>query len=479
MTDSAPQHTTLPKVRRAETYRLDEHMSNEAYRVVVVGAGPAGIQSAQALAAARIEVDVIDTLPTPYGLVRYGVAPDHQNMKSCMKVLQRVFSEGAAGFIGNVELGRDLSLTDLLEHYHAVVLSMGSPLDRALGVPGENLAGSLGSREVASWYSGHPDLHGWAPPLDAPSAVVVGAGNVALDVTRVLAQPAACLRDTDVPEDVLQSLEASQLRDLHLLIRRGPTQTRFSPAELEELGALRDVDVVVHDDGELELINEAQLERVQAQNLQTLRKWSRNSATLAPRRIHLHFFRRPVRIHGDSRVTAVMVERTALIDGRLANTGHIEAIDAGLVIRAIGYDANPIAGLPFAAETGTLPNDRGRVLVPTGELSRVYVAGWLKRGPNGRIGTNRSDAQETVTALLEDLPGLPHPSRPRTNLRALLHDRGVEFVDYPGWLAIDALERRLGADRGTARVKTGRRSRMLKAAANSGVQDSPKVEGAS
>lgn len=235
-------------------------LSDRTYRAAVVGAGPAGLQTAQALMQAGVEVDVIDSLPTPYGLVRYGVAPDHVNMKACIKVLQRVFTDGAQ-FIGNVSFGRDVSLDELLDHYHAVVLATGSPSDRSLGIPGEDLEGSVGSRLVAGWYCGHPDLFGWTPALDHPSAVVIGAGNVALDVTRVLAQTSAELRSTDVPDQVLQQLADSHLRDVHMLIRRGPTDTRFSPAELAELGSLPDVAVVVHDDGALLRVDEAELDR--------------------------------------------------------------------------------------------------------------------------------------------------------------------------------------------------------------------------
>jgi ferredoxin--NADP+ reductase len=438
----------------------------QQFRVAVIGAGPSGLYAAAALLASGepVSVEVLDRLPAPYGLVRYGVAPDHVKMKSVIRVLQRPFDPAHVEFLGGVRVGEGgIGLDELRTHFHAVVHATGSAVDRDLGVPGEELAGSLGSGAFVSWYCGHPDFTELDPPLDHPGVAVVGAGNVALDVARVLAKTAAEMAATDVPDPVLDALRASAVRDVHVLIRRGPQHVRFTPAELNQIGDLAHADVLVHDDGLLAAGVDEPEERRQKQNLAMLTKWAGNVAGEAPRRVHLRFLRTPVRLLGeDGRVSGVVVERNEITDdGRVRGTGVLETLDVGLVVRAIGYAGEPIPGLPFDAATGTVPHEAGRVVGVPG----AYVTGWIKRGPTGVIGTNKGDANETVKAVLEDLPTLPAPAHPAPEaLRAALAAHGVRPVDWTAWLRLDGEEVRRGGQRGAERVKVAELAEMLDAA---------------
>ncbi len=449
-------------------------MTSVQPRVAVIGAGPSGLYAAAALLAsdAGISVDVIDRLPAPYGLVRYGVAPDHTKMKSVIRVLQRPFDPAEVHFLGNVPIGGDsgLSLAELREHYHAVIHATGSSVDRDLGIPGEDLAGNHGSGAFVSWYCGHPDFTDLDPALDHPGVAVVGAGNVALDVARVLAKSHDEMAATDVPDPVLDALAGSGVRDVHVLIRRGPQHVRFTPAELRQVGELANAQVVVHDDGVLagaDIGRDAVPDRRQRQNLEMLAEWvAAEPDGTKPRRIHLRFLRSPVQLIGAAgRVGGVVVERNEIVADRVVGTGVQETIDAGLVIRAIGYAAEPVEGLPFDAASGTVPNVAGRVDRDGETVPGAYVTGWIKRGPTGVIGTNKSDAAETVAAVLADLRGLPDPARPtREDLLATLAEHDIHPVDWAAWLSLDAEEVRLGALRGGAeRVKVAERSAMLAA----------------
>jgi ferredoxin--NADP+ reductase len=454
-------------------------MASARPRVAVVGAGPSGLYAAAALATAGaagdrvVDVDVLDRLPAPYGLVRYGVAPDHVKMKSVIRVLGRPFGPGEVRFLGGVRVGDGgIPLAVLREYYTAVVHAVGSSVDRRLGVPGEDLPGSIGSGPVVGWYCGHPD-HGTAPPLDTPAVAVVGAGNVALDVARVLARTPDELAHTDVPDAVLDALRASAVRDVHVLARRGPQQVRFTPLELRQLGDLADAEIVVHDDGLLTAgapddVLDGVSDRRERANLAVLAEWARAEppADRAGRRIHLRFLRSPVRILGEDRVTGVVVERNTLTpDGRVRGTGEEETLDVGLVVRAVGYTAEPIPGLPFDPDTGTVPDVAGRVVDATGTpVTGQYVTGWIRRGPTGVIGTNRHDAVETAASLLADLPALPPPAHPEPQaLDALWAAYGVRPVDWAAWLRLDAEEIRLGRGRGAERIKVADLDAMLAA----------------
>jgi ferredoxin--NADP+ reductase len=453
-------------------------MTRARPRVAIVGAGPSGLYAAAALAASdtAVDVDVLDRLPAPYGLVRYGVAPDHVKMKSVIRVLARPFGPGDVRFLGGVAVGRGpdaVPLSVLREHYTAVVHASGSALDRRLGIPGEDLPGSIGSAAMVGWYCGHPD-HGVAPRLDVAGVAVVGAGNVALDVARVLARTADELVGTDVPDAVLEAFRASAVRDVHVLIRRGPQQVKFTPVELRQLGDLADAEVVVHDDGLLATgVPDEVSDRHERANLAVLTSWARATPGSARRRIHLRFFRSPVRILGADRVAGVVVERTVLTpDGRVRGTGEEETLDVGLVVRAVGYAAEPVAGLPFDTASGTVPNLAGRVLGVDGTpLPGEYVTGWIRRGPTGVIGTNKHDAVEVVASLLADLPALPPPAHPDPDdITRVLAEHGVRPVDWTSWLRLDAEEMRLGQARGAERVKVAELAEMLAAVHGAGAE---------
>lgn len=436
-------------------------------RIAVIGAGPSGLYAAAALAGSGepVDVDVLDRLPAPYGLVRYGVAPDHVKMKAVIRVLAKPFDPATVAFLGNVRVGPGgIPLDELGSCYDAVVHATGSSVDRELGIPGEELAGSLGSGAFVSWYCGHPDFGELDPPLDHPGVAVVGAGNVALDVARVLAKTADEMADTDIPGPVLDALRASAVRDIHVVIRRGPQHVKFTPAELRQIGELAAADVVVHDDGVLAAGVPEPEERRQKQNLAMLTEWVHRLPEDRPRCIHLHFLRTPVRVLGTGgRVSGLVVERNTVDGDRVRGTGEEETLDVGLVVRAIGYAAEPVPGLPFDEATGTVPHVEGRVLDGAEPVPGAYVTGWIKRGPTGVIGTNKGDANETVASLLADLPALPRARGGAADLRALLAGHGVEPVDWTAWLRLDAEEIRRGGLRGTARVKVAELAEMLAA----------------
>lgn len=439
-------------------------------RVAVVGSGPSGLYAARSLVASDVDVgvDVFDQLPAPYGLVRYGVAPDHPKMRSVIRVLRESFDgDDDVTFFGNVVFGRDLSWRDLRDHYHATIYATGTQTDRELGVPGEDLVGCRGAKDFVDWYCGHPDTVDRSFDLNVGEVAVVGAGNVALDVARMLAKSSTEVATTDVPDRVLQALRTSTVTDIHVIARRGPAHAKFTPIELREMGVLADADVCVRRD---ELILDADGEaRVAAsrqvrKNVEMLRDWSGRSLTGKPRRVHLRFLRSPVRVLGRGAVAGLVVERNVPTgDGGVEGTGEYETVGAGLVLRAVGYRARPLPGVPFDPVTCTVPHLGGRVLDEAGtRVPGDYVVGWAKRGPSGVIGTNKADAAETVTSLLEDAPRLAQPAHPdRAHLRQVLTDRGVRFTSWPGWLRLDAYEMRLGEAQARERVRVAERETML------------------
>ncbi|NEA56011.1 FAD-dependent oxidoreductase [Streptomyces sp. SID13666] len=431
-------------------------------RVAVVGSGPSGVYVAEALTRQTtvpdVAVDVLDRLPCPYGLVRYGVAPDHEKIKSLQGNLRQVLEDPRVRFLGNVEVGPALGPEQLGELYHAVVYCFGAAADRRLGVPGEDLPGSYSATRFVSWYSAHPDEPPEEFALLARSAVVIGVGNVAVDVARVLARGADELRHTDIPQSALTALDASQVTDVHMVGRRGPSQAKFTTKELRELGGLSGADVIVHAH-ELALdpgyADPSALPAVARRNVEVLREWTTRVPEGRPRRIHLRFFLRPAGLLGDGRVSGVRFERT-LPDGLggVRGTGQSEEIEAQLVLRSVGYQGVPLPGLPFDERHAVVPNDGGRVLRDGVPSPGEYVAGWIKRGPTGVIGTNRPCAKQTVAALLEDVPRLLARSLPRDPLEAL-RSGGGDPVAWPGWLSIEAAEMALGRslDRGTVKIQ--------------------------
>lgn len=446
-------------------------------RVAVVGAGPSGFYTIAALLARKdlaVEVDLFDRLPAPYGLVRYGVAPDHPKIKEVVRVFERLALDPRVRYFGHVEYGRDLALGDLRRAYDQIVFSVGGQSDRRLGVPGEELANSHSSTAFVAWYSAHPDFLDLPVDLAAPGAVVVGVGNVAVDVARVLVRDPEELARTDIADGALAALRASGVRDVYVLARRGPVQAKCSPAELKELAHLAGVDLIVRPD-ELELdaasAEELAADREAQKNLEILRGLAERGATGAPRRIHLRFCVSPVELEGEGgRVSAVRLERNRLVPGRggvrAEGTGAMETLSAGLVVRAVGYRSLPLPELPFDERAAIIPNAAGRVTDPASgaPMPGLYVAGWVKRGPTGLIGSNKPDGAETAAAMLEDLAAVvPAPEPAAATIDRLLAERGVRVVDFPAWQRLDRLEVERGKAGGRPRVKLGRREEVFAA----------------
>ncbi|MFJ9820794.1 FAD-dependent oxidoreductase [Streptomyces sp. NPDC101151] len=441
-------------------------------RVAVVGSGPSGCYTAQNLVQLdpEVRVDVLDRLPCPYGLVRYGVAPDHEKIKSLQGNLRTVLEHDRVRFLGGVRIGGPggLPVERLRTLYHAVVYCVGAATDRRLGIPGEELPGSWSATEFVSWYSAHPDAADAGFVRDVRSAVVIGVGNVAVDVTRMLVRGAGELRPTDMPQAALDTLATSGVTEVDMVGRRGPSQARFTTKELRELGGLPDTEVAV-DPGELALdpayADPSALPAVQRRNVEALRGWAAAPPGQAERRIRLRFFLRPVELLADGgRVGAVRFERTEP-DGRggVRGTGRYEDVAAQLVLRSVGYRGVPLEGLPFDTTSGTVPHREGRVLRDGVTSSGEYVAGWIKRGPTGVIGTNRPCAKETATSLLADAPALVRQEVPRDPLVAL-RAAGIEPVPWTGWLAIERAEAELGARLGRSVVKLADWDALLGAA---------------
>lgn len=426
-------------------------------RVAIVGAGPAGIYAGNLLAnavAARegsgtVEIDLFESLPAPYGLIRYGVAPDHPRIKGIVNSLHEMLDafpdEDAARrtirFIGNVEVGRDISLNELRERYHAVILATGAIRDAALDIPGVDLPGSYGAADFVAWFDGHPDVaRTW--PLEASSVAVIGNGNVALDVARVLAKHAVDLRTTEIPDNVLAGLEASAVTDVHVFGRRGPADIKFTPIELRELGEVNDVDIVVHDE-DFDGVDPASATNNQLKvMLRTLNSWRDRPAGTASRRLHLHFWHAPVEIAGDGKVESIRFERTRTdAEGALVRTGEFRDYDVQAVYRAVGYYGTRVVDAPFDEARGVIPNEGGRV---DGEPG-LYATGWIKRGPVGLIGHTKSDALETITNLVADAEaGLLGAPTSEEDVLDVLDASGTEYTTWDGWLALDAHERALG-----------------------------------
>jgi ferredoxin/flavodoxin---NADP+ reductase len=451
-------------------------------RVAIVGAGPAGAFAAAALLRAHgdTEIDLYERLPTPWGLLRGGVAPDHDEIKRLEDTFDRQTLARGVRFLGGVEVGTDVSHEELMRHYSAVVYATGAQTDKSLGIPGEDLPGSRPATEFVGWYNGHPDYRDLEWDLAAERAVVIGNGNVAADVTRILTRAPAELEHTDIADHALDALRAGGVREVVVLGRRGPAQAAFTSAELRELGRLDGVDLRV-DAAEIELdpVSREWLDRegtfTARKNVELLREFAaRPPRPDATRRIVLRFLRSPVEIVGDGAVEAVRVQRNEIVRGEdgavraRAAGDEVETIACGLVLRSVGYRAVPLPGVPFEERRFVLPNERGRVHTPDGEpLPGVYAVGWIKRGPTGILGTNKRDAEETVGRLVEDLKAgtLPDPERPsRADVDALLAERVGDLVTVEGWRAIDAHERGRGAADGRPRVKLAARDELLDAA---------------
>ncbi|MDO5744486.1 MAG: FAD-dependent oxidoreductase [Micrococcaceae bacterium] len=425
-------------------------------RVAIIGAGPAGVYAADILTKAErefeVSIDLLDSYPAPYGLIRYGVAPDHPRIKGIVKALHKVLDRGDIRFLGNVTYGRDLTLSDIRDMYDAVIFATGAVKDATIDLPGIELEGSFGAADFVSWYDGQPDVpRTW--PLEAKEVAVLGNGNVALDVARVLSKHAEDLLVTEIPDNVFEGLRRSPVTDVHIFGRRGPAQVKFTPLELRELSHSRDVDIVLYpEDFEFD---EASDELIKSNNqvktmVNTLTNWIvEEQDTGATRRLHLHFLHNPVEVMGENgKVVGIKFERQELDgNGGARGTGEFVDYPVQAVYRAVGYLGSELAELEFDAKRGIIPNEGGRVLDAEGtHVPGLYTTGWIKRGPVGLIGHTKGDALETIGNLLEDRLSLPvavHPSEDA--IIELLESRGVEYTTWEGWKRLDEHEISLGS----------------------------------
>jgi ferredoxin--NADP+ reductase len=438
-------------------------------RVAIVGAGPAGFYAADRLLRSDIEgvsVALLDRLPTPWGLVRAGVAPDHPNIKAVTRVYEKTAALDGFHFYGNVEVGRDVSHADLLEHHHAVIYAHGASRDRKLGIDGEDLPGVVGATDFVSWYNGHPDAADLHFDLSGKRAVVIGNGNVALDVARMLVLPREELATTDTADYAIDAIANAGIEEVVVLGRRGPAQAAFTTPELRELGELTQADVIVDpaeaalDPGSAAWLEDAHT--THKKNVEVLGEYAQRTPSGKPKRVVLRFLASPVEIRGDGRgVTEIVVVRNELKAGddgsmRAVATDQQETIPCDIVLRSIGYRGTAVEGVPFADHVSTIAHEGGRVVTEGGTpLPGVYATGWIKRGPTGVIGTNKKCAYETVDHLLADAREgkLPAPAHDEGGFGQLLTERGAIPVDYNGWQRIDEYERARGAEQGRPRVK--------------------------
>jgi ferredoxin--NADP+ reductase len=443
-------------------------------RVAVVGSGPSGFYTTEALIKSEhvVRIDMLERLPAPYGLVRYGVAPDHPKLKQAILVYDKIAQSREFNFLGNVTVGRDIKVDELLRTHHAVVFTCGAETDRRLAIPGEDLPGSYTATEFVGWYNGHPDYWGRSFDLSHEVAVIIGQGNVAADVSRILAKTVDELRHTDIAERALDALAQSRIREIYVIGRRGPAQAKFTPKELREFGDLADCTPVV-DPKDLELNPESEQELADknnagnAKNFEIFKKFAAEQNRDKARRCYFSFLKSPVELLGSARVQKVVLERNQLsgepFSQSARGTGERMEIRCGLLFRSIGYHGVSIAGVPFDERRGVFPNQDGRILDGDTVCPGLYTAGWIKRGPTGIIGTNRADSVATVGSLLEDLAQLDTSSDKSgaDGLYALLAERGVEVIDYANWKKIDAAEVQRGKPKGKPREKFTRSEEML------------------
>ncbi len=454
--------------------------AEQPLRVAIIGSGPSGFYAAEALLKQKdltVEVDMYDRLPTPFGLVRGGVAPDHQKIKSVTKVYDKTAANPAFHFYGNVEFGKHITHDDLVQHYHAIIYATGAQTDKRLDVPGEDLPGSHPATEFVAWYNAHPDYRDHKFDLNVEAAAVIGVGNVAMDVTRILARTQHELNSTDIADYAQAALATSSIKTIYVLGRRGPAQAAFTNPEIKELGEMEGADIVV-------LPQEAELDAYSIEYLQTaddsaaqknvdiLKNYAARAPEGKPKRIVMRFLVSPVEIIGTDRVEAIKIVHNELYktergDIRPRATDRTEVLPVGLVFRSVGYQGVALPGVPFYEKWGTIPNDKGRVLTTHESGEQVigdYVVGWIKRGPSGIIGTNKPDSVETVNMLLEDVQAgkVLSPAAPaRAAVEALLRERQPLVVSYADWQAIDAAEVGKGTAQGRPRVKFSRVDDML------------------
>lgn len=437
-------------------------------KVAIIGAGPSGFYSLEALQKAAlqedgipVQVDLFEKLPTPYGLVRFGVAPDHPKIKSVTKLYSKALAQDNARYFGGVTLGKDIMLEDLREHYDAIIYTVGASSDRSLGIAGEDLPNSISATQFVAWYNGHPDKADYQPDLSVKSVAVIGMGNVAVDVTRILAKSADELASTDMADHALAALREAQVEDIYMIARRGPAQAKFTTKELRELGELLHADIVV-DSSEVEIdeVSQPALEtKAIAKNVSIMQAMAAKAPEGKARRVHLRFFRSPVEILGEEKVTGIKLERTRLEQQgdylAAVKTGETEVLEVGMVLRSVGYRGVPLSDVPFDSKRAIIPNTAGRVQEEDGTVRLgEYTAGWIKRGPQGVIGTNKACATESVRCLLEDVTKLqPAPQRDPDAIKQLLVERDVRVIDFKDWQKLEQLEQATGKAQGRPAVK--------------------------
>lgn len=434
-------------------------------RVAIVGAGPSGFYAADALlkSGRKVSVDVFDRLPVPYGLVRYGVAPDHAKIKTVTKVYERIAQKEGFSFLGNVAIGKDISIKELQNFYDVVIFSCGAETDRKLGIPGEDLKGSYTATEFVAWYNGHPDYRNREFDLSQKVAVIVGQGNVAIDVCRILCKTVDELKVTDIARHALDALAESKIEEIHMVGRRGPVQAAFTPAEMREFSELVDCDTIIYPE-DLQINEESRKELADPQNtrckknFEIMTEFAARKTSGKRRKFYLHFLKSPVALLGKGRVEKLILEKNALSGeaGRqkAKGTGQKEELACGMFFRSVGYRGLPINGVPFQDREGVIPNQGGRVLEGGQIVPGFYAAGWIKRGPSGVIGTNKPDSEETVKNLLSDVEQLV-PCRQPANaaVKEFFHQKGVRVVTFDDWRKIDAEEIKRGASCGKPREK--------------------------
>ena len=455
-------------------------------RVAIIGAGPSGFYAAGALlkpSDLHVSVDMIERLPAPHGLVRYGVAPDHQNIKAVSKVYDRTAADAHFRFFGNVQYGQDITYADLKRLYDAVIYAVGAQSDRRLNIPGEDLPNSMSATEFVAWYNGHPDYVDRAPDLEVEAALVVGVGNVAMDVARILAKTADELAETDIADYALPVLAESKIKRIYVVARRGPAQSKFTNVEIREFGHLDNADVIVDPaDLRLDKASSASIQDDTAaqKNMDYLNAYAEMGDSGKPRKVYFKFLLSPVEIIAgdDGKIAAVKLEKNRL---RPTTTGYInsegtgqyETLDVGLVLRSVGYKGLPVEGVPYNERNGTIPNEVGRIIDPATERPRYgeYVVGWAKRGPTGVIGTNKPDAIESVNSMLEDLSSEriePAPDADPAAVVELLQARNVRFVTMDEWGKLNEMELSNGKAQGRPRVKFTNLDNMLAALESAG-----------
>ncbi len=447
--------------------------SENPLRVAIVGSGPSGFYAADALfkSDACVHVDMFDRLPSPYGLVRLGVAPDHAKIKNSIRVYEKIAAHENYAFWGNVTVGRDVTLVELQRHYDAVLFASGAETDRRLGIPGEDFPGSHTATEFVAWYNGHPDYCDHEFDLSVKAAVIIGQGNVAMDVCRILAKTVDELKHTDIAQHALDALAESQVEDIYMIGRRGPVQAKFSQQEAKEMGKLDSCDPIVDpSDLELDPLSQAEYDDPDNQSARRifpiLQEFSQRPASNSQRRLHFEFLKSPVEICGNGKVESIRIEKNR-IEGdpkrlQARGTGETLDLEAGLVFRSVGYRGAPIPGVPFRDDWGVIPNEDGRITDGDKPIPGLYVAGWIKRGPTGVIGTNKPDSQATVAALLADAAALkPCELRDSESFRTELKDRGLRVVSFADWKRIDAAEVERGKPAGKPREKFVRVDEML------------------